>query len=92
MAGERSLQAAGFDVGEAFGQLGVNDAALFGGIFVVRAWEFRKDRDYATRRSELEFLATPKTPPPTNGRRNHEGYFIVVFDGDGHDGYYMLER
>ena len=41
------MDAAGLDVGEAFGELGIDDAALLGRVLVVRSRKFGIDADDA---------------------------------------------
>ena len=44
------------DVGQAFGELGLDHAALLGGVLVVHVWEFRKDGDHSAGHPEFEVL------------------------------------
>jgi hypothetical protein len=71
----------------AFGELGIDDAALLGRIVVVRSRELEMDADDAAGDLEFDFLAAPKTGLPTHGRRDHKRRF--VFDGDGHERLYV---
>jgi hypothetical protein len=78
------MDPAGLDVGESLGELGIDDAALGGCVFVVRSRELRPDADDAVRYLEFDLLAALEARLPAYGWRDNKRRF--VFDGDGHDG------
>ena len=79
------MDPAGLAVGEAFGELGIYDAALLGRVFGVRSRELRKDADDAAHDLEFDLWAALKTGLPAYGRGDHKRRFVL--DSDGHGRY-----
>src|SRR5271169_4403111 len=78
------MDPAGLNVGQAFSELRIDDAALLGCIYVVRGPELGTDADDAVHDLEFDLLAALEACLPSYRWRDHKGRF--VFDGDGHDG------
>ena len=76
------MDAAGLDVSQTFGELGIDDAALLGRVLVVRGRELRTDADHAAGDLKLYLLAALEAGLPAYGRRDDKRYF--AFNGDGH--------
>lgn len=76
------MDPARLDVGQAFGELGIDDAALLGRVLAVRGRELRTDADHAAGDLEFDLLAALKAGLPAHGRRDHKRCFAL--DGDGH--------
>jgi hypothetical protein len=55
---ERTEGASGFYVGQALGELGIDDAALRGRVFLVGVRQLRTDADDAAGHPEFDLLAT----------------------------------
>lgn len=80
------MDPAGLDVGEAFGELGIDDAVLLWRVFVVRGRELRTDADDAAHDHEFDLLAALEAGLPAYGGRDHKR--CLIFDGNGHDRQY----
>jgi len=63
---ERSMGAPGLDVGQGFGELSIDGAALRGRVLVVGGREFGKDGDHAAGHAKLEIFAVLVTRLPAN--------------------------
>ncbi len=83
--GKRTSNPAGLDVGQAFGELCVNDLALPWRVFIIRRGQFGNDRDHPAGHPKLQFFAALETCPPTHGLRYYKGSLIIVFHGERHD-------
>jgi len=78
------MDAASFDVRQAFRKLGIDGRALLRRVLVARIGEPGDDRDHAAGRPEFELLPALKTSRPADGERNHKRRFVIVFDSNGH--------
>jgi len=67
---EGTGSAASLDVGQSFGQLGVDDAALLGSVFVVCGGELWKNGNHAAGRLELQHIAKFKAGPVLDSLRH----------------------
>jgi hypothetical protein len=60
VVGKRTPDTASLNVGQAFGELGADDAALLGRVFVIRRGELRTDADDAAHEFDLLTALKPR--------------------------------
>lgn len=87
---ERTAGPASFNVGEASGEPGVDDAALLRSVLIVGFRKFRKDGDHAAGGPDFELLPALKARAPEGGRGNHNG--LLVLEGNGHRKFLLPAR
>jgi len=78
---ERAVGAASFYVSQAFGEPGVDGAALLRGVLIAGTRRFGNDRDDSAGGPEFELLAAFKTGASQRGRRNDNRRFVFDFNG-----------
>src|SRR5580658_6166995 len=82
---KRTEGASGLNVGQAFGELSIDRAALLGRVILVGGRGFREDSDNAAGHPELKVLTVSVTGLPPDGRRHNEGDFSFVLHRDSHE-------